>query len=182
MQTSSTSSQEVVLHPERYDSPAATTLIVKANSVNEELYGHPDQTPVSPDEFAPEQGGGFVVAFVDDVPVGCGGYRRHVGDPTGATAEIKRMYVEPDLRRSGIASQVLGHLEEGARRAGYRAAILDTGSKQVAAHALYEACGYRRTTGFSMYKDRPGNRAYRKELPHAATGEPGSRLLAEPPQ
>jgi GNAT superfamily N-acetyltransferase len=164
MQTPSTSTDTVVLRTEPYDSPTATTLIGRANGVNEELYGHPDQTPVSPNEFTTEHGGEFVVAYIDDIPVGCGGYRRHIDDPTGLTAEIKRMYIEPHVRRRGLARQVLTRLETDARQAGYRAAILDTGSKQAAAHTLYEACGYQRTSGFSIYKDRPGNRAYLKEI------------------
>ncbi|GAA5097039.1 GNAT family N-acetyltransferase [Nocardia iowensis] len=162
--TSSVTAQAVVLRFERYDSPAATAMIAKAHAVNAELYGHPDQTPVSPGEFTPQHGGAFVVAYFDGVPIGCGGYRRHVEDKTGATAEIKRMYVEPRLRRHGVAQQLLARLEEDARAAGYRAAILDTGSKQTASHALYEKCGYERTAGFSIYRDKPGNRAYWKAL------------------
>ncbi|WP_157777524.1 GNAT family N-acetyltransferase [Nocardia terpenica] len=164
MQTPSAPAQAVVLRTERYDSPSATAMIAKANAVNEELYGHPDQTPVSADEFTAECGGGFIVAYIDNIPVGCGGYRLYVDDPTGATAELKRMYVEPHVRRHGLARRILARLEDETRAVGYRSIILDTGSKQAAAHALYEANGYRRTAGFSIYKDRPGNRAYRKQL------------------
>ncbi|MEV4129327.1 GNAT family N-acetyltransferase [Nocardia sp. NPDC049707] len=56
----------------------------------------------------------------------------------------------------GIAQQLLARLESNARNAGYRAVILDTGSKRAAAHALYEKCGYNRTVRFSIYKDSPG--------------------------
>lgn len=139
-------------------------MIARAHAVNEELYGHPDQTPVSPTEFLPWHGGVFVVAYLDDTPIGCGGYRRHLDDPTGGTAEIKRMYVEPHARRRGVARRLLARLEEEAQAAGYQSVILDTGSKQAAAHSLYESCGYIRTAGFSIYKDRPGNRAYVKQL------------------
>ncbi|MFI6956462.1 GNAT family N-acetyltransferase [Nocardia sp. NPDC050408] len=139
-------------------------MIAKANDYNTELYGHPDQTPVSPAEFEPQSGGEFLVAYVEGIPVGCGGYRRHLEDETGSTVEIKRMYVEPNVRRLGIARRVLGQLEIDARAAGYSAAILDSGSKQAASHALYESCGYTRTASFSIYKDKPGNRAYLKVL------------------
>ncbi|MGO4612988.1 GNAT family N-acetyltransferase [Nocardia sp. 2YAB30] len=164
MQSSPASSQTVVLLIVRYESPDAEILIEKASAFNAELYGHPDQTPVSPEEFDPEHGGVFLLAYVAGTPVACGGFRRHLDDPTGATAEIKRMYVEPHLRRSGIARRVLARLENDARTAGYEAAILDCGSKQAAAHALYESCGYTRTTSFSIYKDKPGNRAYLKRI------------------
>lgn len=147
-----------------YDSDDARVLIEKANAYNAELYGHPDQTPVSPEEFGPDHGGVFLVAYLDAMPVACGGYRKHLEDRTGRTVEIKRMFVEPSHRRRGLARRVLSWLEGHATEAGYRAAILDCGSKQFAAHTLYESCGYVRTTSFSIYKDKPGNRAYRKPL------------------
>ncbi|MGN2636516.1 GNAT family N-acetyltransferase [Nocardia takedensis] len=145
-----------------YDNVDARALIDKANAYNAELYGHPDQTPIEPGEFAPEHGGLFLVAYLGGQPVACGGYRRHLEDPSGMTVEIKRMFVEVGHRRSGVARQVLRWLEDAAYAAGYRAAILDCGSKQSPAHALYERCGYVRVASFSIYKDKPGNRAYGK--------------------
>jgi len=152
----------VVLKAEPYDSPSAAILVDRAHAINEQLYGHPDQTPTQPEEFLPEHGGLFLVAYIDGKPVASGGYRRY--EDADATIEIKRMYVEPQARRLGVAGRVLAQLESEARSAGYRRAILDTGSKQSPAHALYERAGYSRTAGFSIYKDRPGNRAYAKQL------------------
>lgn len=154
----------VALHLEPYDSPAATAMIEAANRASAARYGHADQSAVSSAEFLPQHAGQFLVGFIDDTPVACGGYRRHHDDPTGATAEIKRMYVEHHARRRGIARQVLHRLETEAQAARYQAIILDTGSKQTEAHALYEASGYQRTVGFGIYKDKPGNRAYLKQL------------------
>lgn len=155
---------EPELRVEPYDSPAASLLIAKAHAVNEALYGHPDETPVDPEEFLPECGGIFLVGYLDGVPVACGGYRRHEDDLQGKVAEIKRMYVEPDYRRRGLARRLLAALEDAARTAGYTRVILDTGSKQPEAHRLYESCSYHRIPGFSIYRDRPGNRAYAKDL------------------
>ncbi|WP_433195816.1 GNAT family N-acetyltransferase [Nocardia sp. CA-107356] len=166
MHDSSPATTVAELRAEPYNSPAATAMIEAANRANEALYGHADQSPLSPDEFSPQHRGHFVVAYLDGVPIGCGGFRRHREDPTGATAEVKRMYVEPHVRRRGIARHVLTRLETDAQTAGYHAVILDTGSKQSDAHALYEACNYHRTAGFGIYKDKPGNRAYLKTLPH----------------
>ena len=44
------------------------------------------------------------------------------------------------------------------------AVIFDVGAKQHPVHALYEATGYHRITGFSIYRDSPGNRTYGKNL------------------
>lgn len=152
------------IETESYDSPAATTMIQAANRTNEALYGHADQSPLSPDEFSREQRGRFIVAYMDETPVACGGYRSHHDDESGKTAEIKRMYVEAHVRRHGIARALLSQLERYARADGYHAVILDTGSKQHAAHALYADSGYQRTAGFGIYRDKPGNRAYIKTL------------------
>ncbi|MEU1527145.1 GNAT family N-acetyltransferase [Nocardia rhamnosiphila] len=155
----------VELRVEPYDSPAATAMVQAANRTNAALYGHADQSPLSPDEFSPENRGRFIVVYLDDgTPVACGGYRRHHDDLSGNTAEVKRMYVEPQVRRLGLARIVLARLEHDALTDGYTTAILDTGSKQHAAHALYEQCGYQRTASFGTYRDKPGNRAYLKPL------------------
>lgn len=94
----------------------------------------------------------------------CGGYRRYPEDPSGHTAEVKRMYVAPECRRCGLGQAILAGLEDSARSDGYARIILDVGRKQHAAHALYEATGYHRIPGFSIYRDIPGNRAYAKDL------------------
>ncbi len=137
-------------------------MIEGANRTNTALYGHADQSPLDSEEFLPHRRGRFIVAYFNGTPIGCGGYRAHHDDASGSTAEIKRMYVEPDARRQGLARTILARLEADARSDGYHAVILDTGSKQHAAHNLYENCGYTRTDGFGLYRDKPGNRAYLK--------------------
>lgn len=139
-------------------------LVADADAFNADTYGHADATPMSSCEFDESEGGLFVVAYRDGVPAGCGGYRRHLAEPSGLTAELKRLFVRPSARRSGLARAILGEMERRAFHAGYTRAILDVGSKQPAAHALYESCGYSRIPGFSIYRDRPGNRAYGKDL------------------
>ena len=42
--------------------------------------------------------GAFLLAYLDDLAVGCGAVRRL----DGATAELKRMYVDPSVRGEGI--------------------------------------------------------------------------------
>ncbi|WP_433762190.1 GNAT family N-acetyltransferase [Nocardia sp. CA-135398] len=86
--------------------------------------------------------------------------------------EIKRMYVDPHLRRHGITRQLLARLETMPETPGSRAAILDTGSKQAAAHALYEKCDYNRTAGFRFTRIDP-----EPGLPKDLLGECGDRRL-----
>lgn len=93
----------------------------------------------TPADFGPP-GGRFVAVYEEGCPVAGGGVKRL----DGTTAEIKRMYVVPDVRGRGVARRLLGALEDAARELGYRRARLDTGSHeaQAAARHLYASAGY----------------------------------------
>lgn len=155
---------EVTLRARQFDATDAAVLLEQADATNVVLYGHPDATPLYPADFDPRRHGLFLVAYDGGSPVACGGYRRYPEDPSGRTAEVKRMYVAAECRRCGLGRAILAHLEDSARSDGYSRIILDVGSKQPAAHGLYEAAGYHRISGFSIYRDSPGNRAYAKDL------------------
>ncbi|MBF6254489.1 GNAT family N-acetyltransferase [Nocardia farcinica] len=124
-----------------------------------------------------------VFAYDNGHPVACGGYRRHLEDrhledPGGITAEIKRMYVEHIRPRRGLARRVLRWLEDAAFVADCCTAILECGSKQAPAHALYGICGYVGIESFSICKDRPGSRAYGKPLESSADARVIERIAA----
>ncbi|MBS1610176.1 MAG: GNAT family N-acetyltransferase [Bacteroidetes bacterium] len=51
-----------------------------------------------------------VIAYKSKIPVGCGAIREHSND----AVELKRMYVKPENRRSGIASEILKEPENWA--------------------------------------------------------------------
>jgi len=92
--------------------------------------------------------------------IGCGSFR-----PYDATSvEIKRMYVAPAARRRGIASALLGELEAWARERGFSAAVLETGTGQPEAVALYERCGYVHVEQFPPYVGLPLSVCMRKTL------------------
>ena len=124
-------------------------------------YGVPETTTddLAADHLEPPTGV-FLVAWDGDVPVGCGGVRRH-DDTTG---EIKRMYVAPDARRRGVSRIVLRALEDRARVIGYTRVVLETGTKQPEAIALYESEGYTRIAGYGYSRDAAGSRCYGKDL------------------
>jgi len=167
---SSTPVSGVELRAESFTSSAARRLLALADAYNTRLYGHADASPLEPEEFEPARGGLFLVAYRDGELVACGGLRTaHPPAPSGA-GEVKRMYVVEVARRQGLGQVVLTALEEAAQRFGYSQVVLDTGRKQAAAHALYEARGYHRIPGFTIYRDSPGNRAYAKLLSPEGVG------------
>ena len=104
----------------------------------------PGMPKAGPAELGPP-GGLYLVGYRDGDPV-CGGGLKRLPD---GTCEIKRMYVVPQARRTGVASALLAALEGAARDLGYRIARLDTGSRQPHAQAFYEASGYRRVENFN---------------------------------
>ena len=145
------------LRPVRYDSPDATALTEQAQLFYVEIYGGPDDTPFTVDEFAPPQGR-FYVGYLDEHPVAMGGWRfSPVIAPVGAIrpAEIKRMFVRADVRQQGLARRLLATLEAAARDAGADWMILETGRPQVAAVALYRASGYVDIAPFGFYANEP---------------------------
>ena len=73
-----------------------------------------------------------IVAYVDDVPVGCGALKAYEAD----TAEIKRMYTLESHRGQGIASLILHSLEQKAADLGYARCILENGMNQAEARPL----------------------------------------------
>ncbi len=83
-------------------------------------------------------GGAFLVGWVGDEPVCCGGIKRL----DARACEIKKMYVVPELRGKGVARRLLYALEAKARDLGYEIARLDTGPKQTSARGLFESEGY----------------------------------------
>ena len=66
--------------------------------------------------------GAFVVALCGAVPVGCIALK---GDG-GAPAEIKRMWLDPAQRGTGLARRLMAQAEEIARELGIKTLRLDT--------------------------------------------------------
>ncbi|MEI7055803.1 GNAT family N-acetyltransferase [Nocardioides sp. CCNWLW239] len=137
-----------------YDHPDAQKLVDRVQEFYVERYGEPDTDPTTPDMFE-SPAGAYFLAYLDDVPVASGAWRRS-GEPalgTTVTAEIKRMYVVPEAQRRGLAKLMLAHVEASARDAGFEALVLTTGDHQHEAIGLYTAMGYVDVEPFGYYKD-----------------------------
>jgi len=80
-------------------------------------------------------------------------------------AELKRMWVVPDARGSGVARILLHELEATAGEEGARCLRLETGIRNHAALVLYERAGFTRCHPFGDYKPDPLSGFMEKELP-----------------
>ncbi len=96
------------------------------------------------DELTPPAGL-LLVATLHGKPVGCGALKFHDGAP----AEIKRMWVAPEVRGLGLGRRLLGSLESRAAAAGARTARLETNGVLTEAIALYRSAGYREVPAFN---------------------------------
>lgn len=112
---------------------------------------------------AAHQGLAMLLVRRDGLPVGCGGIRME----EAAAAELKRMYVIPEERGRGIATELMARLERMAAERGASRMVLDTTPRMESAVRLYERLGYVRTQPFLRHNSGAGMPAliyYEKRL------------------
>lgn len=137
----------------RYDDPVVQQLTREVQAEYGRRYGGDgNSSPMDPARFVAPHGT-FLLATIEDQPVGMGGWRR--GGPADGDAEIKRMYVREDRRRTGVARVILDELERTATEAGVRRLVLETGNAQPEAIAMYRAAGFVDIPAFGHYADSP---------------------------
>jgi ribosomal protein S18 acetylase RimI-like enzyme len=159
-------SPELVFRQVDYHDPDAAKLIAEVQQEYVIRYGGHDTTPVDAADFAPPLGL-FVIGYADGKAVVCGGWRAHDSTEThfaDGDAEVKRMYVVPTARRRGLARLMLAELESTARAAGRRRIVLETGTEQPEAIALYRSAGYTDVPKFGIYRCHESSRCYGKVL------------------
>lgn len=88
-----------------------------------------------------------VVAYCEDKPVACAGFREHSAD----SAEIKRVWVSKEYRGNGISKILMCMLERRAGEKGYQNLILQTREACREACALYRSIGYSRIDNYPPY-------------------------------
>lgn len=93
----------------------------------------------------------FWVARLDGEIVGCGALVE-AGD---GTAEIKRMFVDPQARGQKVARRLMDRMEEAAVKKRLTALRLETGIYQPEAIGLYRTFGYVEAPPFGDYRPDP---------------------------
>lgn len=141
-----------------YDSPEGLRLVHAMGVELSARYGDGGLSPAATADFS--YPGVFLVAERDGVAVGCGGVR----PGADGTGELKRMYVDPAVRGQGIARLLLQALVEHCRAAGLRRLLLETGTEQPEAVALYESEGWTPVPPFGHYAHDPRTRCYGRDL------------------
>ncbi len=92
----------------------------------------------------------FYGVWRGEVAVGCGGFWTYTD-----YIEIKRVWIDPAVRGSGLSRALMGHLEATAKSKGFKTARLETGVSQAEALSLYRALGYVERPPFGGYRLDP---------------------------
>ena len=151
---------DIVLRPEPLDSPIARTLIAELDAELTERYPEPGAN-----HFELPTADEFLVAWqsVDDSPdqpVGCGALRV-IDDGIG---ELKRMYVRAEARGRRVGSVILSELEAAALARGLHRLVLETGTRQTEAMALYRRHGFAEAPCWGAYATSPLSTCLAKAL------------------
>jgi len=134
-------------------------LIDELDALLEPLYPRESRHGYSVEKLLAE-GVAFFVIRENGVPAGCGAVKL-IDDEY---AEIKRMYVRPQFRGTGLAKLMLRHVSDYAHAHGIELLRLETGIHQPAALGLYKRSGFRRIPPFGEYREDPLSRFYEKRL------------------
>jgi len=151
-----------------FDHPDAVKLNDEVQAEYQLRYGDGgDATVLDTADFDPPNGVYLIAYDAADRPVATGGWRSQDSNGEGnedGDAELKRMYVIREMRGRGLARRMLTALEEDARDAGRLRMVLETGTEQPEAIALYTSSGYAPCTKFGYYREYESSRCFAKPL------------------
>jgi putative acetyltransferase len=149
-----------IIETRPWDDPAGTELRERQRAELDARYGSDDHEPGPPPTATDVDL--FLVALGDDgVAIACGALRRL----DAGSAEIKRMYVVPERRGSGVATGVLRALESAAAERGWHTLRLETGTEQPDAQRFYCREGYREIPLFGNYTGSTLSVCFERALP-----------------
>jgi putative acetyltransferase len=155
----------MILREIAWDDEDAAALRTAQRAEIAERYGTPDSEPGTPPSAADITL--FLVAYDETgTAVGCGGLR----ELDRTEGEVKRMFVHPAARGTGVSTAILSRLEELARARGWSRLVLETGDRQPDAIRFYQREGFTRIPNFGHYVGHEHSLCF------------GKPLLAEDPQ
>ena len=147
------------LVPVAFDDPRAVALVEEFTAEMARRYPGAEPSHAAAADFVGPVGR-FLVGLTDDgTPVACGGLREAEG-----CAELKKVYVAPAARGTGLGRALVRALADHARAQGLARLVLQTGLEQPEAVRLYESEGWTPIPVYGQYADDPRCRCYELEL------------------
>jgi GNAT superfamily N-acetyltransferase len=154
----------ITIAVESVDTSGALALVHAASDELQQRYGgEGDNKHLELDELRAPLGIFLVARHGRDLVGGVG--LRSMSEPGRRFAEVKRLWVRPDVRREGIGVTLMNEIEIHARQLGYVTLFLETGPAQPEALALYKTNGW---TTIDDYPDgvfcHPQSHRFSKDL------------------
>lgn len=118
-----------------------------------------DRDVIEVEAFYGDRGGEFWVMEAAGTIVGTGAF--YAIDRQPNACEIRKMYLQAEIRGWGLGRQLLQWLEQRAIAQGFQEAWIETASVLTEAVRLYESAGYQPSTGVETARC---DRVYRKSL------------------
>jgi len=140
-----------------FDDPRVADLRRQQADEMAALYGRP-RHDVGAEDIAPDSVVVTLLALDGDRPVGTVTLRR-----LRDLFEIKRMFIVPGARGTGLSRRLLTEIEKHAAAVTDRL-VLHTGERQAAAIALYTRAGYTPIEIFPPYDEVPESLCFEKLL------------------
>ena len=147
------------IEPCDWEDPQGIALRTSQRAELDERYGCDDHEP-GPVPAAENISVFLMAVDAGGKALGCGALR----EIDTASAEVKRMYVVPESRGSGLATAILAALEAAALERGWTTLKLETGTAQPDAIRFYEREGYHPIPRFGYYVDCEISVCYEKAL------------------
>ena len=135
------------------------TLMAELSQILADLTGGDGRASFDPADMLSPRARFVVARDAGGALLGCGAFR----PLQEGVAELKRMYARRGTK--GVGRAILAHLEEEARRLGYREVWLETRRANATAVGFYERNGYLRRANFGKYAGNAKAVCFAKKLP-----------------
>jgi putative acetyltransferase len=145
---------QLTIAPESPNQPDVIALLEASDRYHAALYPSESNHLVSIESLMTPNSHFLVARGSDGWALGCGAILLSE-DPGTMTAELKRMWVAPATRGSGLGRRLLEALEAAAIREGVTVLRLETGISQPEAIGLYRAAGFSERGPFGSYTADP---------------------------
>lgn len=140
----------ITVATEQAEQQAVTDLLAQSDAVAASLYPGAFRRPITAASLH-RTGTHVLVARIDGKAVGlCVLFDRGDG-----TMELKRMIADEAARGRGVGAALVHRAEAAAIDLGAHAMLLEVGTRNLAAQALYRAAGYRPCDAFAPYTQTP---------------------------
>ena len=132
--------------------PIVKSLLAQSDKLMTSLYP-PASNHLDPPETLASDNALFLSAYAGSELVGCGAVK--LMDDDGSYGEVKRVFVIPAVRGSGIATLIMRDLEAHLINRQVTVARLETGIRQPEAISFYRKLGYIERGPFGAYREDP---------------------------